>query len=489
MGFNYLALALLVVQGVVLVPLYLRLMDARIYGAWLATGNIVGYLGMLDFGLTSVTMQRVSHALGGRNRGALVDIIGTSLILTVGLSLLTLLASAPLALLVPHLVKVEGSAAHQLIIGFFVAALSTSLVLVNYGANAVLVGLQRQLVMGITGQVSTICGIAATVLFLHRGLGVVSIPLGLLCRSLLGAASSAVNLAVTLRQLFPGSRLRYSRSAARDLWTTSMQVFVVKLASTAVGQSDGLVVAAVADPRLTATYALTKKAADVIDLLAIRVSTSLTPALAHLAGEGHEAKTRRIIGLSIKVAGAAALLGMGGFVLFNRAFVQQWVGSELYGGARLTLLLGVAGALHIVGSALDGAVFSQGETALPSRTSLLEAALRIPLAIGLCARFGIEGVAAAAVLAALPSGIFWQGRWLLRRFGVSLRRVARRALQLLAVCAVPLAAGTLLSLAAPATTVARFIGLAAAYGLFACAAAALFDRDARSLVLRLLGHR
>ena len=51
-----------------MVPLYLKYIPVELYGAWLATGNIVNWLLVVDPGISTVVMQRVGKSYGADDR-------------------------------------------------------------------------------------------------------------------------------------------------------------------------------------------------------------------------------------------------------------------------------------------------------------------------------------------------------------------------------------------------------------------------------------
>ncbi len=65
-------LAIALIEGVVLVPVYLNFIGTSLYGAWLATGTLVTYMGLLHFGVNAVIIQKISYAVG-RNDKVLID--------------------------------------------------------------------------------------------------------------------------------------------------------------------------------------------------------------------------------------------------------------------------------------------------------------------------------------------------------------------------------------------------------------------------------
>ena len=48
-----------IINGIVLVPIYFKFMSISTYGAWLATGNIVAMIGLMESGFASVITQKM----------------------------------------------------------------------------------------------------------------------------------------------------------------------------------------------------------------------------------------------------------------------------------------------------------------------------------------------------------------------------------------------------------------------------------------------
>ena len=62
----------MIVNGIVLVPLYFKFMSISAYGAWLATGNVVGVFGLMEMGRTwsrFVTLAEIERELPGTVKG------------------------------------------------------------------------------------------------------------------------------------------------------------------------------------------------------------------------------------------------------------------------------------------------------------------------------------------------------------------------------------------------------------------------------------
>jgi len=90
--FHYVSIALALVSGVVLVPLYLRFIPLYLYGAWLATGNILAWLTVIDPGLSTVLQQRAGMAYGRRDVAELGSLLTGGVLLSGAIALLVLIA-------------------------------------------------------------------------------------------------------------------------------------------------------------------------------------------------------------------------------------------------------------------------------------------------------------------------------------------------------------------------------------------------------------
>ena len=70
------------IQGLLLVPLYLNYIPIEIYGAWLASGNILAWISTIDPGLTIVMQQQVSTYYGKVELEQVGKIIASGLMLS-----------------------------------------------------------------------------------------------------------------------------------------------------------------------------------------------------------------------------------------------------------------------------------------------------------------------------------------------------------------------------------------------------------------------
>src|SRR2546425_8841364 len=65
---NSLNVLVVSVQALLLIPLYLAAVGPRLYGAWLASGEILTWMQAMDLGIPNLMIQRIAAAHGGGDR-------------------------------------------------------------------------------------------------------------------------------------------------------------------------------------------------------------------------------------------------------------------------------------------------------------------------------------------------------------------------------------------------------------------------------------
>jgi O-antigen/teichoic acid export membrane protein len=485
LAFAYGSVALALVRNLALVPIFLHFIEAREYGAWLATGGVLAYLLMLDFGLMGVLQQRAAEAYGSSDLVLLARRVGTGLAVTLLLALLSALLTAAVSPWVPGMMRLSGEAADRLAICFLIVGLANSVNLLALGARAVLRGLQRPLIPGLATLGSEVAGIALTLLLLWDGRGLYAVALGLGLRGLLNAVVNTVGCAWACRSLL-GLRLSWSMEEARSFWRSSVYVFFAAIAVRLQGRSDAFFVGWILGPEAALVYGLTIRAHETVRLVTVHVVGAVQPSLAHLHGSGNAERVRQVVVTMLHLLAALSGLGMCGVVVFNGAFMRLWVGEPLYGGLLLTALVACFGYVADLGSAQYGTLLALGRFRSLCRLVWTGTLVRLPLLVILLGAVGLWGAAAAAIVgAALQTALSSQMAARLLALG---RKQSLRIAAGVARSTLPLVGLTLLALALgldPQSWLALGLGAAAFAGLASLVLTAASPSLVRELVTEL----
>ena len=409
---GYANLALLTVQGLVLVPLYLRYLGPQMYGAWLASGDLLGWLALLDMGIAGVVTQRMAAAHGRGERAELGEYYATGLVVqAVLVAALTGLAAAT-APFVPGWVGIHGAEARLLSACFAVAGVATGLGILATLAASLPLAVQRMGFYTAATLATTLAGLVATLWLLLEGAGLWALAWGMLARTGLLLLAVGGHAAWVLRR--EAARLRVRRHVMRDLGSLSWPALLSMLGSTAVTRCDALLVAVVFRPELAAVYVLTRRAAEIIAMFLARIGGAVYPGFAHLVGSGQLARARQVLAQLDRGYLALGTLAIALYLALNRTFMELWVGPAQYGGHLLTVLVGVnvllVGRAAVITYLLGGA----GEIRRGSYLIFFEALARAAGMLALLLALGVPGVPLAGIATTLVSA--WLARtWLERR--------------------------------------------------------------------------
>ena len=407
-GFTYGQLGLAMLSGFVLIPFIVRALGARTYGVWLATGELVGYAGMLDLGVMAMLPWLVAQADGRRDirelrsilaRGFLVAAAaGTSVAL---LAILTWRFMPPvLGLAESDFVLLSG----PLVIVVAVIAMTYPLRVFN----AALVGLQDVVFTGSLAILQTIAGVGLTVWLLAEGFGLYAVAIGVAFPPAVTGLASLVRLRTLKRDVVRGWRFP-ELAGLRWIVVEGAGAWVAGLGWTMAAATSGIVIAFLGHPEAVVVYVCTAKLGQLLFQAARVIPDSGLVGLAQIDGEGVKDRVRDAVGtilrLHLLLAGAAATT----VVLWNPIFVRLWVGREFFGG--LTLNFAVTGALLFV-SLTHGLVCCAavlGHRRAIGAVTLGYGFLTIALSVKLGGALGLPGIAMAPVVSGLvttlPAGV------------------------------------------------------------------------------------
>ncbi len=417
------AVVLLLVQGVLLAPLYLHYLDAELYGAWLAIGTIVAWLQLADSGVSRILAQRIAAASGAGSRDHISSLITTGVMLGVPVALVPLVAIPFIPQIVAFIPLSGAGPQAELADALFYALLASQVTLLAFIPGGVAIGLQMARTGLAAHTLGSIAGIASTIGMLQAGMGVISLPLGLLIRS---GLSGLVNLVSVVGWLSRHGRLRahFVRGGIREFVGTSAVMFVSRLGETLISQLDPLFAAQGGTTVSTAKLALTTRPYDLGQMLGSRVVPALMPGLSHLHGEGgHE----RLVGIIEKLAAGLGLMAgftAGSVVALNGIFVSLWVGPDVYAGEMVSYLLAVQTVAYVFRSSLNELVYAVGALRANAVTMLSEGIARLLCQIAVMHYLSWQYLPLGAIVSISLTSLWLSPLFLARQLNVPVARVA-----------------------------------------------------------------
>jgi O-antigen/teichoic acid export membrane protein len=442
-----------VFNQIILVPLYLNFIGIEAYGSWLASGNVVTLLNILDMGFSLVVTQRLATAFGEGDDHRFVQEVGSSLgVVVAGFIFLSAIAFT-LAPWIPGWINAPASQNAPLRWAIVLAGIGAGAQVVALSPWAVLQAWQSAFLCEFSLFVSAILGLTATVFFLFRGMAVTAFGVGALVSG--GSAAILLLSAVAIqwrRRKLPLPLLDFRGSS--ELFKYASPVIVSRMALSCVNEGQPVIVSACIGPAAAAILSLTERTFKGCRTLLEPIIGCSFAGIAHLTGisDLHSARVRLVLKelLTIVSLTGAVLLGLA--VALNVSFGRLWVGQERFGGRALTIAICLATVALSTNNILGMILTALGNIRGPAWVSLLVLAARVPLMIVLLRQLGIIGAPLAAIASSLVIGSWYLFR--LFRRDLSLRtmealHVVGGGLPALAAC---LSIAVMAALLSPAPT-------------------------------------
>lgn len=396
-AFTYMQAAVNIATGLWLIPFILGHLGARVYGLWLASGELLAYAALADLGVLITLPWLIAEADGRGDRDRMRHLVST------GTAAATLSAAlyGVLAIVLwecfPQLLKL-GPVEHRIIRGpLLLLAISGCLMQPLRAFGSVLSGLQDVRFNGIVNFVGWLIGFVLCVGFLARGWGLYGLALADIVPALVTGIWTAFrvwSIAPDLLQGWP----RPSWIDIRRLFVEGVGTWIAGWGWRLIAASDSLVLGMLGRPTAVAALACTNKMAQALVQLSWVPCDSGLIGLAQLSGERLVQRLREAIVVMIRVylalAGAAACV----VLAVNPAFVRAWVGPDLYAGGFANGLIAILAVTMTFGHAVAVVPSVLGERLRVGVATFVSGVLHLGIAFTLGMRFGIAGVVLAGIV-------------------------------------------------------------------------------------------
>lgn len=381
-------------------PLYLKFIPLGLYGAWLATGNILVWLTVVDPGVSAVLQQRVSAAYGEKDFQAIQQLLVGGLCITAIIVVFIIVLGFLFANYLPVWLNLPSTIDESLIIrAFFLAVMGTALMILAYSIGAINRGLLSSVGVGIIAIVTFVLAIAGTIILLYNGFGLIALALGSIirgCGLLLGHSGYLI---WRLRREKIGFSFSFHKIPA--LGKLILYTFFGRVGGTIANNVDLFVVSRYLGPESVAILNLTRKAPQMSRTLVERPPVAFMPAISHLLGAGEIEKGKKLLLRLIRIMLWLLGLIVGGFMALNDDFVCLWVGPHLFAGQTISLIICVNILLAVITNSLANLCFALGNIKGNSIVSFVQGLLSVFLVIIGGKYFGLLGIVLAPVIAIL----------------------------------------------------------------------------------------
>ncbi len=402
-----------------LTPYLLHYLGKEQYGLLAVADSVLGYLGLLNMGLTPVLTRFVAASEAAEDRQRTVALLSTTLALFIALGTAGMLIAWGVAAHIDALFHLQAAlvpaCALFLALKGIEFAVATPLQIYaagNYGIQNITT---MNGIRGLTGLVDAIGGFA----IVRLDLGMKSLAI----LALFNAVVAGLLNRQSLRRALPGLRLslhRASRPIAGELLSYSAFFALDSVIVLIVFKTDEIVIAGAIGTAAVATYAIIGQASRAVMNGASRISSTLYPSYAALAQKQDFAELRRIFrramdGTLYVSAGFSVL-----FMAFVGQLVERWLSLPV-GDVPRGIVWGLGGIILTAAPVSVASKYIAGVGIIRSVAviSIVEGASNLALSLLLVGRIGLTGVALGTLVSQALTTTWYNPGIALRHQGVS----------------------------------------------------------------------
>jgi len=384
-----------IINSIILLPFYLHKIDASTLGVWLATGNILAWMTLIDPGVGDVLQQRIGELRGRNENEEIGKTIGSGLMSATGILFISVIAGFVFYFLIGAIIDKDVSRYPHLQIALFLTIVATGMSLVSFAMSGINQGMQNASPVAVSSITANVLFLIVNLLLLYLGFGVISIAFANLCRAVYNNIFNYTALKVLLRK----ERIRVEFIGAH--FKRFIRIFsFTSLASIIGGFSasmDTIVLARYIAPWMITIFEINKRPVQLVQSMIGRHSVALMPVVSHAAGRGDREGIISLINKQFKFYTYAALLIVMIFCFEYRNLITAWAGKGEFAGNTILYLFVVNFFIWLVGYFMANMGYALGDIKMNSLVNILKG-----LGIGvmyyvLGKNYGIVGVLSVAL--------------------------------------------------------------------------------------------
>lgn len=394
---GYLNTAISITQGLLLLPIYFKFIDFATYGYWVTIGSIIAMLGIINFGIGNMVMQRISSSYAKHDFQAVADYFINSQFLYVLISIVLFIVGLVLSFGLQSILILDDAQLGLLRQAYLIALFTVALTVLNDSFK----GFSQALLKPLFGVYSTIfsriIGIVITLVLLYQNIGLLSIPLGLLVTEVLILCSNSIYVYYQYKKLNIKSYLQ--KNIILEYLHLSPHLFALMLGNTLSNKSHPMIITTLLGAEMTTAYAVTRKVVEIVQQIQNVFNSSIIGPFSHLVGEGNSEKIKKISLKVLSISFFMSLFTFGIYIAVNYQFVNLWIGKNIALSQGIIFSIGFGAILFTIVRLVRVQLLSLGKFKFASYVTLFEGVLFIVSSLILISFIGIIAIPISMILA------------------------------------------------------------------------------------------
>jgi O-antigen/teichoic acid export membrane protein len=327
---SYLATGVNIIYTALSVPLALNYLSKDEFGLWSLAQQIVGYLMLLDLGVSSAISRFIANHKDDVNGGDYGRLLLTGAIVFAFLGAFIVFAGLVFSIFAPTLFSIPPTLGRDFTNTLMVITSFAGFSFALRSLTAPLWAFQRMDILHLMSSLSLVTGFAALWFGFHLGWGIYSLALAPIPGILL---SPAISFWISRRGGFypsPGCWGRPNWTLFRRIFSFGQDIAWVTLGSQLVNASQIMILSRFAGLDVAATFAVGTKLFTLGQQLAGKIIESSAPGLTEMFVRGDMARFKINFSNIVSATTFVASLGATGLIAINTATVAIWTSGAIH---------------------------------------------------------------------------------------------------------------------------------------------------------------
>lgn len=379
-----------IINSIILLPFYLKRIDAATLGVWLATGNILAWMTLIDPGIGEILQQKIAELRGKNLKIEIGKTIGSGLIASGFILLISIIAGLIFYSLIGVIINKDVSIYPNLQIALFLSIISTGMSLTSFSMSGINQGLHNASQVAISSIAANIMFLVINLTLLILGYGIISIAFANLCRAFFINIYNFSALKVVLNKenikiIFENAHFK---KFIRIFSFTSMASIIGGFSNS----MDTIVLARFIPPFMITIFEINKRPIQLTQSLVGRHSVALMPTISHAIGKNDRTGIINLINKQFKYYSYAALFIALTFCFNYRDVIIAWTGKGKFAGNLIVYLLVANFFFSLIGYFMSNMGYALGDIKVNSLVNILKGVIIGILYYISAKHYGIPGI-------------------------------------------------------------------------------------------------
>jgi O-antigen/teichoic acid export membrane protein len=402
---RYIAIAVELVIGLVMLPFNLHHLGQESYGLWMLTASVTIHFSILDMGFGGALVNFIARYRAFRDTSALNEIASTTFFVFASFGILAYLIVIGLAMNLDHVFRITPEQVETgrwilLIIGLNVAA---NFPFSIYGG--IIGGFQRYDINNLVAIVSSIGVAAANIIVLVVGGDVIELV----------AATTAVRIFTyfvyrrNAYTIYPALRVRpslFRRSRLREVTGFSVYSSIIDWANKLNYELDEVVIGIFLGPAPVAVWAVADRIISGTQRLTNQSNAVLFPVVVDSDATNRIERLQQVLLEGTRLSLATVVPIAATLVVLAQPLVLAWVGPKMIGSALIIQILALAVTLRVGNATSTTLLTGAGKIRYLAGVNIVTGLVNLVMSAALVKPFGLAGVAVGTVVPVAFSSIF-----------------------------------------------------------------------------------